>query len=74
MQKIIRVTEYDKLHLDEYVETWEVVRVLNRDEHGYMYVLLELNEEETAKKQERHQQYLNVVSRIDFGGQQSEGQ
>lgn len=67
MQKIIRVTEYTKLPLEELTETWEVVRVLNTDEAGFMYVLLERNEEESAKKQKQHDDYLAVVNRIDFG-------
>lgn len=66
MNKIVRVTEYDKLQLEELTEVWEVVRVLNRDEAGYMYVLLERNEEQSAERQKAHDEYLDIVSRIDF--------
>lgn len=66
-QKIIRVREDQPIpayHLDELTRSWNVERVLGRTEDGWLCVLLELDEKESAEKLLRHEEYLGVVSRL----------
>lgn len=68
MQKIVRVRVNEPIHeLDEYTETWNVVRVVRDEQDGWLHVLLERDEEASEYKLSRHNEYLDVVSRIDFG-------
>jgi hypothetical protein len=73
MQKIVRVREGEVIReLDEYTETWFVVRTLGeapkREGEGdwvrWVYVLLERDEDDSAHKKGQHEDYLAVVDRF----------
>lgn len=71
MQKIIRVRENDPIRqLDEHTETWHVVRVVWEQTdylgHRWYCVLLERDEEASAEKLAKHEEYLRMVSRLSF--------
>lgn len=67
-QKIIRVRENDPIRVDEHTETWCVDRIVGTETdylgQRWLLVLLERDEEESAEKLKRHQDYLAVVDRI----------
>ena len=65
MQKIVRVQEGAQLPLDEYTSTWTVVRIVDKEVDGWrvwLWVLLEQDDEDTARKQTQHNQYLAAVN------------
>jgi hypothetical protein len=73
-QKIVAVQPYGVGYpltmLDDLTKTWKVVRVLepfpDNNERCWapLFVLLEEDVEESARKQQRHEDYLRVVDRI----------
>lgn len=66
IQKIVCVRQNEPIReLDEYTETWIVVRILGlAEQSGWIYVLLERDEESSSVKLANHQEYLAIVDRI----------
>lgn len=69
MQKIVRVREGAPLPLDEYTSTWTVIKIVDKEVDGpvdgpivWLWVLLEQDDEDTARKQAFHNNYLAAIN------------